>query len=306
VAMKQGLLLGQGLEYCGELLYFDLRVPPTIFNEAKPELECITKGILELVPKRNRFAHKGNFGHTLVIGGWHEWSVGALCLATLASLRSGSGLTSSLCPRNLMGLLRQLPMEAMAHGMESIDDAKRALEKATHLVVGPGLGQSDEAQRVLNLALESKKPCVLDADALNLLSKNSADVSHAILTPHPKEAARLLGVETKDVQADRFEAARKIASEYNAVVVLKGAGTIVSDGNRSMILPIANPMMAKGGMGDVLAGMCGAWIAQGLEAFDAACMAVAIHGFNADILSKSFGHGLMPSDVAQIGPFGYR
>ena len=188
--------------------------------------------------------------------------------------------------------------EAMARAVESGADLQPMLAKADAIAVGPGLGQGEWGRAMLQLALASNQPLVLDADALNLIAESPRALPGTVLTPHPGEAGRLLGIDTSDVQRDRLAAAQAIADSHCAVVVLKGAGTIIAAPNEvARIIDAGNPGMAVGGMGDVLTGVIVALRAQGLAAFDAACAGALIHGMAGDAAALSGERGLLPTDL---------
>jgi NAD(P)H-hydrate epimerase len=169
------------------------------------------------------------------------------------------------------------------------------------LVVGPGLGQSAWSEHLLQRALASGKPMVLDADGLNLLADGRAGAAQAqenrVLTPHPGEAARLLDSTTGDVQADRFAAVAALQQRYGGAVVLKGNGSLIADGNEVLLSDYGNPGMASGGMGDVLSGVIGALLAQGLPAVEAAALGVCLHGAAADLAAEDGQRGLVATDL---------
>ena len=175
------------------------------------------------------------------------------------------------------------------------------LESADVLVVGPGLGQSPWSEQLLQLALASGKPLVLDADALNLLAAGSSDrhsgAGLRVLTPHPGEAARMLSCTTAEVQADRFAAVRGLQRRYGGVVVLKGNGSLIADGEDVLLSDYGNPGMASGGMGDVLSGVIGALLAQHLPPLEAAALGVCLHGAAADIAAEEGQRGLIATDL---------
>jgi NAD(P)H-hydrate epimerase len=187
----------------------------------------------------------------------------------------------------------------MVHAVETADALAPLLARATLVAIGPGLGQSPWARMLLDLALASQKSLVLDADALNLLAaKPQAMSPDTILTPHPGEAARLLGMTTADVQVDRFDAARRLVDTFQCVVVLKGAGTIVAaPGEIPRVIAAGNPGMAVGGMGDVLTGVIAALRAQGLSTFDAASCGALLHAAAGDAAAGEGERGLLPSDL---------
>jgi NAD(P)H-hydrate epimerase len=197
-------------------------------------------------------------------------------------------------------LLARRP-EVMARAVERSEDLAGQIERASIIAVGPGLGQGVWGRVLFGAALGAGKPLVLDADALNLLASRDARAlpPDTILTPHPGEAARLLGTTKEDVQRDRFAAANAIAEKFSAVVVLKGAGTIVAQaGRRPGIIGAGNPGMAVGGMGDLLTGVIASLRAQSLPAFDAACVGALLHAAAGDEAARDGGErGLLPSDL---------
>jgi NAD(P)H-hydrate epimerase len=250
------------------------------------------------LPPRPRDSHKGENGHVLCIGGDHG-SGGAIALCAQAALRTGAGLVSvATRAEHVAALLARQP-EAMAHAAESTHELLRLLARADVVAIGPGLGPGEWGRAMHATALAAAKPLVLDADALNLLAASPRDLpSDAILTPHPGEAARLLGSDTAAVQADRPGAAQALVERYGAVVVLKGAGSIVAaPGHVARIVEAGNPGMATGGMGDLLTGVIAALRAQGLPAFDAAACGALLHAHAGDLASGDGMRGMLPSDL---------
>lgn len=222
-------------------------------------------------------------------------------LAAEAALRSGSGLVDVITrDSHVAPLLARLP-EAMVHGDGAATAVRdRLFADATAIAIGPGLGQTRWARCLLEAALATGMPVVLDADGLNLVAEGGITLpAGAILTPHPGEAARLLQTETASVQRDRFASATALAARYRAVVVLKGAGTIVADNNGAIrLVDAGNPGMAVGGMGDVLAGVIGALLAQGLDVLEAASCGAVLHSVAGDSAAVAGGErGLLPSDL---------
>ncbi|QXI38029.1 NAD(P)H-hydrate dehydratase [Pseudomonas xantholysinigenes] len=245
-------------------------------------------------------AHKGDFGHVLVVGG-DLGTGGAVLLSAEAALRCGAGLVSvATRPEHLAAGLARLP-EAMWLGASSANQLMAALERATVLVVGPGLGQAAWGRSLLSAVANARQPQVWDADALNLLARTPLALpSGSILTPHPGEAARLLGISTEAVQADRPGAARKLARRYASVCVLKGAGTLVADPTGQLALcGRGHPAMAGAGLGDVLTGVLAALLAQGLQAWSAACLGVWLHACAGERLGVK-GRGLAASDLVPV------
>jgi NAD(P)H-hydrate epimerase len=251
------------------------------------------------LPPRPRDSHKGANGHVLCIGGDHG-SGGAIVLCAQAALRAGAGLASvATRAAHVPPLLARQP-EAMAHAVESADALAPLFARADVIAIGPGMGQGEWGRAMLDAVLAASKPLVLDADALNLLgAAPRALPADAILTPHPGEAARLLGTDTASVQADRNEAALALVRQHGAIVVLKGAGTIVAaPGRMSRVVAAGNPGMATGGMGDLLTGVIAALRAQGLDAFDAASCGALLHAHAGDLAAREDGmRGLLPSDL---------
>lgn len=251
------------------------------------------------LPPRPRDSHKGANGHVLCIGGDHG-SGGAIVLCAQAALRTGAGLASvATRAAHVPALLARQP-EAMAHAVESADALAPLFARASIIAIGPGLGQGAWGRAMLAAALAASKPLVLDADALNLLAAAPRALpAGTILTPHPGEAARLLDSDIASVQGDRNAAALALLQRYGAVVVLKGAGTIVAaPGRIPRVVAAGNPGMATGGMGDLLTGVIAALRAQGLDAFDAASCGALLHAHAGDLAAREDGmRGLLPSDL---------
>lgn len=254
------------------------------------------------LPTRPRDGHKGTFGTVLVVAG-SEGMAGAAVLAATAALRSGAGLVQVAVPRALQSVLA-VAVPCATTIARSPANVRTAVANASSVVVGPGLGASPATRTLLRaLFAASSVPCVVDADACNVLAplpKHGGLGSRGplVLTPHPGEAARLLGCTTSEVQRDRSAALRALCARSGAVVVLKGAGTLVGDGARCFQNRTGNPGMATGGSGDVLAGLLGALLAQGMAPFDAACLAVHVHGAAGDRVARRLGEvGLIASDL---------
>jgi NAD(P)H-hydrate epimerase len=228
---------------------------------------------------------------------------GAVAMAAEAAARTGSGLVSAATrPEHVSAILARRP-EIMVAGVTSGQGLEPLLARPSLLVVGPGLGQSAWSGQMLQQAALSGLPLVLDADALNMLAAGrvvrEARRDNWVLTPHPAEAARLLGITTAEVQADRFAAVLALQQRYGGVIVLKGAGTLVCGPDGTIGLCTGgNPGMASGGMGDVLSGMIGGLLAQHVDAIDAARLGVCLHAEAADLAAGLYGErGLLASDV---------
>lgn len=295
-----GLATGAALDHVGVPMLATLDVPAACFDGIDARADALKVPALGtfLAPRR-RDSHKGHAGRVLCIGGDHGHG-GAALLMTEAALRSGVGLVD-LATRaaHVPAALARRP-EVMAHAVEEANDIAELAASADVIAIGPGLGRSAWAQALLDHALAAATPCVLDADALNGIAEQprTLDAGH-VLTPHPGEAARLLGIDTRAVQRDRYAAADALVARFGCVVVLKGAGTLVAaPGKRTVLIDAGNPGMAVGGMGDVLTGTIAALRAQGLHAFDAACAGALLHAAAGDRAADDGGQrGLLPSDL---------
>lgn len=297
IGLKIGLFTGVAADWVGELVFDDLQADPAIVaQQAFSALRLAGSALPRLAP-RARSAHKGSFGHVLVIGGDRGFG-GAALLTAESALRSGAGLVSlATRPEHVAASLARLP-EVMCVASESTYQLPALCQRAGVLVVGPGLGQQPWGRSLLSVAAASECAQVWDADALNLLAAGQVELPQdCVLTPHPGEAARLLGRSTAEVQADRPAAALALAHKYQAVVVLKGAGSLVASADgRLRLCDQGHPAMATAGLGDVLAGLIGALRGQGLEAFEAACLGVWLHASAGQQLGE-LGRGLAASDL---------
>ncbi|HES57942.1 MAG TPA: NAD(P)H-hydrate dehydratase, partial [Firmicutes bacterium] len=284
-----------------QLAFSALNLPETVYARLSPvsqRLEFST--LLQQLPPRARNSHKGQFGHVLVIGG-EQGMNGAVRLAGEAALRCGAGRVSIATRAAHAATLNCGRPELMCHGVESAEALRPLVEQATVLAVGPGLGQGAWGRMIWQLVEACDKPQVVDADALNLLVETPRRCGHWILTPHPGEAGRLLRQHNEQVQADRLAAARRLQKEYGGVVVLKGAGTLVSTDTENSICTAGNPGMSSAGMGDVLTGVIAALLAQGLKPGLAAQLGVCLHGAAADQGARAAGErGLLAGDL--FGP----
>jgi NAD(P)H-hydrate epimerase len=297
IGRKLGCYVGEGIEYTGRLVLDDLEVPATTFERTEPVARLIDEAtVARALPRRPRASHKGANGHVLVIGGGRGMP-GAARLAGEAALRAGAGLvTVAVHPENT-GIVAARP-ELMCVATRSAEDVRGALERATVVAIGPGLGQDAWAEDLLDAALGSGLPLVVDADALNLLASAPRACEHWVLTPHPGEAARLLECTTAAVQADRLRAARELQSRFRGSVVLKGAGSIVrTPDSVPHLCDRGNPGMAAGGMGDVLTGVIAGIAAQCGDLALAARAGVFVHAQAGDLASRAGERGLLASDV---------
>ncbi|MFC6671643.1 NAD(P)H-hydrate dehydratase [Marinobacterium aestuariivivens] len=307
IGLKQGLFTHQAVDYTGEVEFDSLLVPEAVYEEVPVSaFRTQAEDLAAALGPRPRSSHKGGFGHVLVIGGDRGYG-GAAIMAAQAALRAGAGLVSLATRReHLTAALARQP-ELMVNGVESGQDLEPLLERPDLLIVGPGLGRRAWGDQLLQQALESGKPMVMDADGLNLLAEKSwlqgARRDNWILTPHPGEAARLLDEDVATINRDRFESVQRLQAQCGGVAVLKGAGSLSSDGDALHLCSAGNPGMACGGMGDVLSGIVGGLWAQGLKPVDAARLGVFVHASAADRCAHRRGErGLMPTDLLGIIP----
>ncbi|MBQ0742421.1 MAG: NAD(P)H-hydrate dehydratase [Pseudomonas sp.] len=302
ISLKPGLLTGLGPDLTGQLRYAGLAPMPE--DAPSPTLmRLVPEEWVDVLPARPRSAHKGLFGHVLVIGGDHGMG-GAVILAAETALRSGAGRVTVATRGEHVGPLLSRCPEVMAIAVNAPEDVEVLLARADVLVIGPGLGQSGWSQSLFQLAFGTQVPRVLDADALNLLAQRLAEnhlTWHDLITPHPAEAARLLGWTTAQVQADRLRALACLVERFGCAVVLKGVGSLVASaddqGEPPGICTFGNPGMATAGMGDVLSGLAGALLAQGLKAGDAARYAVLVHALAGDRAAAGDDRGVLAGDL---------
>ncbi|WP_449242805.1 NAD(P)H-hydrate dehydratase [Desulfovibrio sp.] len=313
-AAKTGLLQPGAGEWTGRLLVRDIGIPRQAREAAPPRQWLLAPGVLDLLPRTEPAMHKGAAGRVLILGG-SEGLTGAPLLASLGALRGGAGLVTLGCPAGLADAARAGFPEVMAlplgRGRTWDQDLAAALDPGRFdaLVLGPGLGRSDGAGRFVQALLRRRlPPLVLDADALFFLARDAETASlvppGSVLTPHPGEAATLLGSGTAEVQADRPAAARELARRFRAVALLKGAGSLVAAPEGDLHLcPISAPCLAAGGSGDVLAGLLGSLLGRGLSPLRSTCLAVYWHGSGGRMLDSLYpARGCLAREIADILP----
>jgi NAD(P)H-hydrate epimerase len=303
IGLKQGLFAGEGPECCGKVYFNRLDVPPEVYEKQTPSARRVDwREQFRNVQPRRRTAHKGDFGHVLVVGGDCGFS-GAALMAGAAAARTGAGLVSLATRPEHAPLLNMTRPELMCHGVQTADRLWPLLKRASVIAIGPGIGSSHWAMSLMNVVLESGLPLVVDADALNLLALDPQRRQQWILTPHPGEAARLLHTPVAEIQRDRFSSVQSLQQRYGGTAVLKGAGSLVyaESGNPVNICTDGNPGMASGGMGDVLTGIIAAFVAQGFPLEEAATLGVCLHAAAADRAAGSGERGLLATDlIAEI------
>jgi len=298
IGLKLGLLTGSGIACTGELICNDLQLPTELFSYVQPIAEKIhLSAYAPFLKPRSRDWHKGLSGHVLIVGGELGYS-GAPRMAAEAALRVGAGLVSvATRPENAATLNIACP-EIMCRGISHADDLSALIQKANVIVLGPGLGQTDWAKMLREQVCKQDLPLVVDADGLNLLAHTPLFHENWVLTPHPGEAARLMGISSQAIQQDRMTALKEMNKRFGGVTVLKGAGSLVLAPNSLPALcDKGNPGMASAGMGDVLSGVIGGLIAQGIPLGDAAKMGVCIHAMAGDLAAKEGERGMIAMDL---------
>lgn len=295
IAAKLGMMTMNGPDRCGDILCDDLDIGQCLSAIAPAAL--IIQNTPPL-PRRLRNSHKGNFGQILMIGG-NIGMPGSIVLAAHAAVRVGAGMvTAATRSQYAHTVLPNLP-EAVVYGIERPDDILPLLEKATVCVIGPGLGLDDWAKQLFTYALASQLPMVIDASALRLLAAQPQHDDNWVLTPHPGEASDLLGLSTLEVQNDRLQSVLSLQQKYGGNIVLKGVGSLIqTDEQQTFLCTAGNPGMASAGMGDVLSGVIGGLIAQGLPLAKAAPCGVWLHAKAADLAAVENGErGMLASDL---------
>ena len=300
VGLKCGLFLNDGPAYVGDLRFAGLDIPAECRAAHQADLRRIDGAtIRSLLPPRQRNAHKGDFGHVLIVGGGPGMS-GAVRLCGEAALRSGAGLVSVATHPAQHAMVASGRPELMCHATASAADLAPLMARATTIAVGPGLGTGDWSRSMFDAVMQCDLPLVVDADALNLLRQSDVRRPDWILTPHPGEAARLLDCTTGEVQEDRHGALTKIGTRFGGTAVLKGSGSLVTAADGvNWLCTAGNPGMAAPGMGDVLTGIIAAMRSQGLPAEMAAVAGVDIHAHAGDAAAASGQRGLIASDLLQ-------
>jgi NAD(P)H-hydrate epimerase len=319
---KLGLVLPAGAAYAGRVEIADLGVPRAWLGEGIRAALLEAADVQAALPRRPVDAHKGTYGHLLVVAG-SVGKTGAAALVCLGALRAGTGLVTCATPASQQPVVAARLSEAMTEPLpetaartlsaKAVERIVELLSRMDAVAVGPGVGLDPETQAaVRTLVRDVERPMVVDADALTALADRPALCRDApaprLLTPHPGEAARLLGCGVAEVQADRIGSARRLAAESGAVVALKGARTVVaSPDGRVTLNPTGNPGMATGGTGDVLTGVAGGLLAQGVAPPAALGAAVYLHGLAGDLAAETRGEaGLVAGDLADALPAAIR
>ncbi len=299
IGLKAGLFTGAGREHSGEIFFDDLGVPAKIYTQLNAPAQRLTEhSLYKVLPRRRRDMHKGDAGRVLIIGGDQGMS-GAVCLAGEAAYRAGAGLVSLATHPSHAAQIGAAHPELIAHGVASAEALRPLLARADVVAMGPGLGQGEWGHALFGAALDTSIPMIVDADALNFLAADPLMHRDWILTPHPGEAARMLGMRSEEVQADRFVAVRELVASFGGVCVLKGSGTLITSLYDGVVAVCdrGNPGMASGGMGDVLTGVIAGLRAQGLPSTEAARLGAWLHAAAGDDAAASGEIGLLASDL---------
>ncbi|HEY9061951.1 MAG TPA: NAD(P)H-hydrate dehydratase [Pseudobacteroides sp.] len=317
---KTGLLISPGCEHTGELVIADIGIPKSICDAVNMKTTLIDKEhVSDIIPKRIKESSKGNYGRVLIISG-STGMTGSGCLCAKAALRSGAGLVYLGVPAVLGNIYSAQLVEPIVipfedkgkehFSKESAKDILKQMEKMNVAAIGPGIScRQDIIELVQEILVNASVPIVLDADALNAVSKDAAILKKAkvpvVVTPHPGEMARLMGMSISDIQNDRIKHAGDFSAQYNVITVLKGSKTIIAaPGGRIYINPTGNPGMSTAGTGDVLTGIIAGFIGQGFTPEDSAVAGVFLHGLAGDMAAHKKGqYGIIAGDLIEELPY---
>ena len=301
VGKKIGLYINDGPEVNKIIRYSNLDIPEACFEKAQPILEVTNKShIRQILRQRKRDSHKGSFGHVLVVGGNHGMG-GAARITAEAALRTGAGLVSVITTTQNAETLLKIRPEIMTHALES-DHRNLAdiFDSVDVIAIGPGLGQNQWALDLYGAVLESNKPLILDADALNILAKNPQQREDWILTPHPGEAARLLACSSSEIQNNRLKSLKSLYEVFGGVALLKGQNTLVGCNTKTpFMISAGNPGMSTAGMGDLLTGIISGLYSQfkDQDLHLLTSVAALIHATAGDRAAKSGERGIIATDL---------
>lgn len=318
-AVKKGLYSHPCFEHCGMMLLADIGIPQECFKSCEA---ILTDGVIkEFFPKRRTVSHKGSYGKLLNVSG-SAYYTGAAMLSTGAALRTGAGLCTLATPTRVINAIAANVPEAtyipLDQDMDGFVNAKASDRLKEHLartkysaiLIGCGLGNNRYTAEMTEYVIKNADcPVIIDADGLNSIASNinvlKDSKTSVIVTPHPAEFSRISGLSVDEVQRDRIAAAKNFAAQYGVITVLKGVNTVIaSPGGEAFVNTTGNPGLAKGGSGDVLAGMVASLTAQGTEPFYAAVLGVYLHGLAADTLAKERAmFSILPHDLIEILPY---
>ncbi|NLP16058.1 MAG: NAD(P)H-hydrate dehydratase [Clostridiales bacterium] len=317
--MKQGLILYPGADYAGRITVADIGFPDEALHRVGADTFYYTKGDLAKIPKRKNDGHKGTFGKVLIIAG-SEGMSGAAYLSAKACLKTGAGMVKILTSSCNRVIIQSMIPEALYASYDMDENIKSIIDWADVIIIGPGLGITRRIEELVDLVTCTQKPLVIDADAINILAnriKNIGDdrismriikrtdklaeilPENAVLTPHPMELARLLDIDIDDISDNIIDIANQCSYNNELVYVMKNARTIVACSGKKYINISGNCGMATAGSGDVLTGIIAGLLAQGMESYEASCLAVYIHGLAGDLASEEIGtYSLMAGNIA--------
>ena len=311
---KRGLVIYPGLSFAGKIEIIDIGIPQSLVLAAGIQEHLLDEGnFLKKIPARAPESHKGTYGHAFIVAG-SPGKTGAAAMAAQAAMRAGAGLVTIGVPEKLNPILEIKITEAMTEPLPDADGGflcmkswpriQEVLHGKSVVAIGPGISDREDTAQLVHTIIESiSLPLLIDADGLNALARNPDILKQAkaavVLTPHPGEMARLMGIPTQAVQTDRLGTARKFSVACGVIVVLKGARTVIAEpGGHVYINPTGNPGMASGGMGDVLTGMIAGFMAQGWEPLFCAQFAAFLHGRIGDMLASRQGdRGIIATDI---------
>ena len=301
VGKKIGLYINDGAKVNKKIKFSNLDIPEVCFEKARPILEEINAShISQILRQRKKDSHKGNFGHVLVVGGNHGMG-GAVRITAEAALRTGAGLVSVITRSENAQTILKIRPEIMAHALESDHkNLPHIIDSVDVIAIGPGLGQDQWAKGLYDAVLESNKPLILDADALNILAQNPQQKEDWVLTPHPGEAARLLACSNSEIQSDRLKSLKKLCDAFGGVVLLKGQNTLIGrKENTPYMISAGNPGMSTAGMGDLLTGIISALYAQFRDQDLQLLTSVSalIHSTAGDRAARSGERGIIATDL---------
>lgn len=316
---KVGQLIFPGADLVGRLVKIDIGIPDSVASQVP--MSAVTtdpSDLSHLLAPEDQDIHKGNRGHLLVLSG-STGKTGAAALTALGGLRAGAGLVTLGVPKSLNPILENKLTEAMTEPLPETSDGclsleaekkiRALMEGKTALALGPGLSTDPEtASLVRRIVAGSRLPMVIDADGLNALSQDQSSLSscsqNAILTPHPGEMARLVGIKTSAIQHDRIGTATQFVKKYGCYLVLKGARTLIAQPDGKLYVnPTGNPALSSGGAGDVLTGLIGGFLARGSSMIEAAVAGVYLHGMAADYLAEDMGQvGVLAGELLEVVP----
>ena len=302
VGIKQGIVTGEGRAHAGILEFADLAIGDAFIKLATLSAQLISYESIQGLSKRNNNSHKGSHGKLLCVGG-NAGTAGAIRLTSETALRAGAGMVKVYSHPDSVPVISMGRPELMV----SATDLVKALEWASCVAIGPGLGQDEWStatfETLIQYCLQYNKPMVIDADALNLIANDLSlkSLKNTVITPHPGEASRLLNCSVEDIEKNRYLSVKQLADTYNATCVLKGAGSIIAHESKHWVCTDGNPALAVGGSGDVLTGIIAALIAQGMSNEHAACYGVVLHAKAGDCIADKEGQvGLLAGDLALV------